>query len=73
MHAPDSPLLSQTLEVARESIGSWLRSVRPERQRLATVRSTRASQKMVAQSVFMLTIVQPRLPARSRACSAPLV
>jgi hypothetical protein len=43
------------------------------RQRLATVRPTRASQKMLAQSVFMLTIVQPRLPACSSTCSAPLV
>jgi hypothetical protein len=30
-------------------------------------------QKTVAQSFFMLTIVQPSLAARSSACSAPLV
>jgi len=30
-------------------------------------------QKTVAQSFLMLTIVQPLLPARSSACSAPLV
>jgi hypothetical protein len=33
----------------------------------------RPCQKIVAQSVFMLTIVQPLLSARSSACSAPLV
>ncbi len=44
----------------------------PGQPRHGVVRS-RVSQKTVAQSFLMLAIVQPLLPARSSACSAPLV